>query len=237
MDEILIIVIVAVASYLIGSISVTRLIAKKADPTVDLDQVDFVDEKTQKRHHLRTVSATTASMKLGDKVGGLITLFDTLKGVIPVLIVLLLFPGHYYHLIAGVCVVAGHNWSVFNRFTGGAGFSSTNGVFLVVDWVGALVTSIVGMLTGFLILKDMFLAFLLGPWLMVIWLIIFKGDWQHIVFGVVMNLVILLKLAPDIISYFKNHETEGVDFSGIMEQTGMGRAMLRLMKVLKIKPR
>ncbi|HNR02439.1 MAG TPA: glycerol-3-phosphate acyltransferase [Anaerolineaceae bacterium] len=237
MDQIWIILIVAIISYLIGSISMTRLIARKVDPTVNLDDVDFVDKKTNKRHHLRTVSSTTASMKLGPKVGGLITIFDTLKGAIPVLIVLLLFPGQYYHLIAGVCVVAGHNWSIFNRFTGGGGVSSTNGVFLVVDWIGALVTAIVGMLTGFLVLRDMFLAFLIGPWLMLVWLIVFKGDWPHIIFGIVINLVILLKLSPDIIAYYKNRETEDVDFSSIVEHTGMGRMMLKLMKIFNIDPK
>jgi glycerol-3-phosphate acyltransferase PlsY len=236
MNDIWIIVLIALASYLIGSISVTRLISKKADPTVDLDNVDFVDKKTSKSHHLRTVSATTASMKLGDKVGGMITLLDTLKGFIPVLATRLLFPGHDYYLVAGVFIVVGHCWSLFNRFTGGAGFSPTNGVFLAVAPLGAIVTALVGMATGFLILKDMFLAFLSGPWLMIFWLIIFKGDWHHIIFGIVINLVILLKLAPDIISYFKNRETEGVDYSSIMEQTGMGRMMLRLMKKLNINP-
>ncbi len=236
MDNIWIVIIIALASYLIGSISFTRMIAKRANPNADLENVYIEDKKTAKKHRLRTVSATTASIELGPKVGGTITLLDTLKGALPVLAVRLLFPNTFYHLVAGIFVVVGHDWSIFNRFTGGGGLSSTNGVFLVVDWIGAIVCSFLGMGIGFMVLKDMFFGFILSPWLMVVWMLIFKRDWYHVSFALILNVIILLKLSPDIIDYLKYNKEGGVDYSSIMDQTGMGRGMKKIMKFLGVNP-
>ncbi len=236
MNNVWFVILIAALSYLFGSISTTRIVAKIVAPDADLENVHFVDKKTQKKHRLRTISATTASMKLGPKVGGIITLLDTLKGAIPVLVTRLLFPDAYYHLAAGLFVVAGHNWSLFYNFTGGAGFSTTNGVFFAINWLGALISALTGMGLGFMAFKDMFLAFLLPPWLMTLWFWIFAYDWRYILFGVILNIIILVKLSPDIIAYFKHRETEGIDYSSIMDQTGVGRGMKRMMQFFGINP-
>jgi len=227
---------ISLISYLIGSISNTRIISKIVDPEADLENVFFEDKKTSQKRRLRTVSATTASIKLGPKVGGLITLLDTLKGFIPVLIVHLLFPNKIYHLVAGIFVLIGHDWSIFYRFTGGGGYSTSNGIFFAVDWLGALICSLTGMGVGFMFLKDMFLAFMLPPWLMVLWFILFKRDWYHIIFGLAINIIILIKLSPDILDYFNNSDKSSRDYSSIMDQTGMGRGMKKLMKFLGVDP-
>ena len=184
---------------------------------------------------MRTVSSTTASLKLGPKVGGPIALLDMLKGLIPVLTLRLIFPNEYYHLVAAVFAVAGHNWSIYHRFTGGGGLSTSYGAFFAVDFFGTIISAFSGMLLGFAVFKDMMVAFASGPFLMLIWLIIFKRDWPHIIFGIAINVVILLKLSPDIIKLIKNRD-QAADISSVMDQTGMGRGMKKVMRWMGIDP-
>lgn len=234
MSETWLIVIITVASYLIGSISMTRLITKIVAPDTDIEDVHFSVPGAED-YHIRNISATTASLQLGSKVGGTIAILDALKGMIPVLIVRVIFPGHYYYLIAAVFIIVGHNWSIFHRFTGGAGLSASYGAFFVVSLLGTLISAFSGMLIGFIVFKDMMIAFASGPLLFLLWLIIFKGDWPHIIFGIVINIIIILKLLPDMINLIKNRDSIP-DISGIMDQTGMGRGMKKMMKWMGIDP-
>ena len=227
------IIIVAISGYLIGSISISRIVTKIVSPETKLDDVDFSIPNGES-YRLRTVSATTASIALGPKVGGLITLLDALKAIIPVIVLNYLFPDQYYSLIAPVFIVIGHNWSVFHRFTGGGGMSVAYGAFFTIDFFGTLISALSGMLLGFIVFKDMMVAFASGPILMILWLIIFKGDWPHILFGITINLIIILKLIPDIIRAIKDHKNNQEKISSIMDQTGMGRMMKKVMKILGV---
>ena len=234
MDNLWIYVFVSIISYLIGSISMARVVTKIVAPDVDLEDAEFAVPGSE-AYRLRTVSSTTASLKLGPKVGGPIALLDMLKGLIPVLALRLIFPNEYYHLIAAVFAVAGHNWSIYHRFTGGGGLSTSYGAFFAVDFFGTIISAFSGMLLGFAVFKDMMVAFASGPFLMLIWLIIFKRDWPHIIFGIAINVVILLKLSPDIIKLIKNRD-QAADISSVMDQTGMGRGMKKVMRWMGIDP-
>jgi glycerol-3-phosphate acyltransferase PlsY len=234
MDETWLVVIVVIASYLFGSISMTRLVTRIVAPETDIENVKFSVPGSED-YHLRTISSTTASIELGPKVGGTIALLDALKGFIPVLILRIIFPQQYYHLIAAVFIVVGHDWSIFHRFTGGGGLSTTYGSFFVVDFIGTLISAFSGMLIGFIVFKDMMIAFASGPILMLLWLIIFKRDWPHIIFGIAINLVIIIKLVPDIIKLINDRENRG-DISKVMDQTGMGRGMKKVMRWMGIDP-
>lgn len=225
-------ILAALFGYLIGSISITRIITKMADPNFNLENVDFVDPKTQKRHRLRTISATTAGKELGNKVGGKIAMLDAVKGFLPVFITYLLFPDNYYHLVAGVAVVTGHCWSIYHRFTGGGGLTPTYGVFMVINWWVTLLLSTAGMALGFIFLRNIFVAFYGGPIMLLIWLIIFKGDWPHILFGIAMNLVLFFKILPDAIQIIKNDEMKDVDMNAVMDQQAMGRYFNKIRKSL-----
>lgn len=212
-----------------------RVVTKIVAPDVDLEDAEFSVPGSES-YRLRTVSSTTASLKLGPKVGGPIALLDMLKGFIPVLTLRLIFPNDYYHLIAAVFAVAGHNWSIYHRFTGGGGLSTSYGAFFAIDFFGTLISAFSGMLLGFAVFKDMMVAFASGPFLMLIWLIIFKRDWPHIIFGIAINVVILLKLLPDIIKLIKNRD-QAADISSVMDQTGMGRGMKKIMNWMGIDPK
>ena len=84
MDEAGIAVVIAVISYLFGSISFARIVSRLVAPGVDLNNVHMPKEDGSEGQRLQTVGATTASIKLGPRVGCTIGILDILKGVVPV---------------------------------------------------------------------------------------------------------------------------------------------------------
>jgi glycerol-3-phosphate acyltransferase PlsY len=223
-----IILLVAVISYLIGSISFSRIVAKFVDPDVDLESVEL-PAAGGGTHQLKMVGATTASVKLGPKVGCTIGILDILKAFLPVLALKLMYPDQYYHLISAVFVVLGHNYPIFFNFKGGAGVSPIYGGFIVVDFIGIVVSTIASLIFGFFIVRDMVVAYVSEVWFMLIWLIIFKGDWPHIIYGIAINIIFLLGFVPEIKDYLKQKQKGEIDMQEAMRTTPMGRGMLKIM--------
>ena len=223
-----IILLVAGFSYLIGSISFSRIVAKFVDPDVDLESVEL-PAAGGGTHRLKMVGATTASVKLGPKVGCTIGILDILKAFLPVLALKLMYPDQYYHLISAVFVVLGHNYPIFFNFKGGAGVSPIYGGFIVVDIIGIVVSTIASLIFGFFIVRDMVVAYVSEVWFMLIWLIIFKGDWPHIIYGIAINIIFLLGFVPEIKDYLKQKQKGEIDMQEAMRTTPMGRGMLKIM--------
>jgi glycerol-3-phosphate acyltransferase PlsY len=237
MADIWIALATALLSYLVGSISIARLVARLIAPDVNLENVHLTNAAGSQGQHLQTVGATTASVRLGSRVGCVIGILDILKGVLPVLVVKLLFPEQFFHLLAAFFVVIGHNWPIYYRFRGGGGMSPTYGGFFIVDFIGTMVSSVAGMIFGFFIIRDILIAYTSGLWFFLVWLIIFKGDWPHIVYGVVMNLIFTIALIPDVKDYIKKKRAGELDMGASMETFPMGRGMLKIMKFFKVEPR
>jgi len=235
--EPVVVLITIITSYILGAVSFSRLVTRLIAPNIDLEHVEMKTADGSQSQRLTTIGATTASIKLGPKVGCTIGLLDILKGVIPVLILKLLYPAQPYHLLAAVFVVIGHNWPVFYQFRGGAGMSPTYGGLLVVDFVGTLVSALAGMVFGLVIIRDILLAYISGLWFLLLWLVIFHRDWPSIIYGIVINLLFLLALIPDMKEYFKKKQAGEVDMSASMGAFPMGRGMLKIMKYLNIEPR
>ncbi len=195
--------IAILASYLLGAVSFSRLVTRLIAPNLDLENVRMTQADGSEGPPLQTIGATTASIKLGPKVGCTIGLLDILKGFVPVLLLKLLYPNDFYHLLAAVFVVIGHNWPVFYRFRGGGGISPTYGGLFAIDFIGTIVSAFAGMLFGFFIIRDILLAYVSGLWFVLLWLILFKGNWPHIIYGIVINVIFTLALIPDTKDYLK----------------------------------
>lgn len=129
--------LLAVGSYLIGSISFARIIsfAKNKDIT-------------------KIGSGNPGTMNMSREFGlgiGLLTLFlDMAKGAIPALVGALAFKNMYFgdsplevavtaQYIAGFFAVVGHIFPVYYKFKGGKGIATTIGVFLVGEWYITLI--------------------------------------------------------------------------------------------------
>lgn len=230
-------ILVAIISYLIGSISFSRIVARIVSPKLDTESIHMPRPDGTEGQELRTVGATTISIKLGPKVGCAIGLLDILKGFLPTIIAKLVYSDQDYFLIAAVFVVVGHIWPVFYKFRGGGGISPTYGGFFAIDLVGTLVSSLAGLIFGFFIIRDILIAYTSGLWFMLLWLFIFKGDWAHIVYGIVINLIFSIAIIPDIKEYLQKKKSGELDMGASMETFPMGRGMLKIMRFFKVEPR
>jgi acyl phosphate:glycerol-3-phosphate acyltransferase len=232
-----IIVASLLAGYLFGSISISRIVTRIYAPNADLTRVKMKDQGTGEDYHLTNIGATTASMLLGPKIGGLIGVLDILKGIIPPLVIRLLFPGQDYYLFAGAAVVTGHIWTIYHRFRGGGGLSPALGVLLVVDPIGMLVANLVAMFLGFFVFREFLIVITAGTWLMIPWLWFRTGRWELVVFALLINILLVLALIPDVSRYIRARRSGVVSMENAMADIPMGRMMNRMMERLGTKKR
>jgi glycerol-3-phosphate acyltransferase PlsY len=230
-------ILTAIVSYLVGCISFSRIVTRLLAPDADLETVKMPAADGEDGHQLRNIGATTASLVVGPKAGCTIGLLDILKGVVPVLLLRIIYPDQYYFLIAAIFVVVGHNWPIFYGFRGGGGISPTYGGFFVIDFLGTIVSAFAGMIFGFFIIKDILIAYTSGLWFMLVWLIIFKGEWPYIIYGIIMNIIFTLGILPELRDHIKKKRAGEVDMRAGMESFPMGRGMLKIMNFFGIEPR
>ena len=220
---------VIAVGYLIGSLSISRIVTKIAAPESDLEKVELPDRNTGGTFQLKTVGATTASIILGPKIGGLIGILDILKGVIPSLVIRILFPDQLYFVFTGAAVVLGHIYPIYYRFRGGGGLSTALGVMLVVDPLGAVVSVLLAFILGIFVLKEITVMFMGGPILFIVWTAIF--NWNLIVFFLILliNLLLFLAVWPDIRVHLKAKKEGKTDLSTSMDSIPMGQMMKSMM--------
>ncbi len=132
--EILIFAVVCILSYLLGGVSIARLITSK-----------------EKGGNIGTQGSgnpgTMNMLRTHGLLMGLFTLLcDALKGVIPALFGLLYFgnmvdmtTGYIAIFVFGFLAVVGHIFPVFYKFKGGKGIATTFGVFMVADPISTLI--------------------------------------------------------------------------------------------------
>jgi glycerol-3-phosphate acyltransferase PlsY len=226
--DIRIALLAAVVGYLLGSISFARIIMKLVAPEEDLTGMTL-DAGGTETVRVETVGGTAISVKLGAKYGMVTALLDILKVVFPTLAFKLLYPGMPYYLISATMGLAGHNWPLYYRFKGGRGLSPMVGGFLVVDWIGTLVTAVVGMFLGLVVFRNVVLSFLLGPWLMIPWLWYRTRDPWHVAYAVLTNLLFVAAMIPDIRAA-RDRVRRGVqdDIWGSPEATPMGEGIKKM---------
>lgn len=216
-------------AYLIGSISFPRIVTRLLAPGTDLTRVQMMDRGTGENYHLRNVGATTASMALGPRVGGLIGVLDILKAFGPVLASRLIFNDHPYYLFAGAAVVAGHIWPLYHRFKGGGGLSPVLGTFLAVDPLGTLITNLIGMALGFFVFREFLVVLMAGAWLMIPWLWLRSGSAVFGLYALLLDLMLVLAVIPDVMRYVRARKLGVVSMQDAINDIPMGQMMNRMM--------
>jgi glycerol-3-phosphate acyltransferase PlsY len=117
--------LIIIAAYFLGSIPFGLIIAKA---------VEGVDVRTVGSGN---IGATNVLRAAGRKAAALTLLADCLKGLIPVLLAVKMFPQGPVSSLAGVNAILGHNFPVFLRFKGGKGVATSFGVMLAASpWMG-----------------------------------------------------------------------------------------------------
>ena len=118
--------VILLISYLIGSIPFAYLIVR------------VLGKKDVREYGSGNVGATNAARIMGLKGGLLVLVFDIFKGYFAVLLSQYLYNSdmavslELLTIMAGIAVIAGHNWSVFLKFSGGKGVATGLGVILRV---------------------------------------------------------------------------------------------------------
>lgn len=124
-------IVIIFSSYMIGNISISRMIAKKNNK--DITKLGSGNAGT-----------TNVLRNLGFLAGLLNLVLDILKGFIPAFIFYKVFGNNLIYLYtAGLSVMLGHIFPVVYGFRGGKGIASMLGVFLAADpWVTLIVIAV-----------------------------------------------------------------------------------------------
>lgn len=178
-------IISVILAYILGSISSAYIIGR------------LVGKIDMSREDDGRISASAAHKKLGVIPFLLVVVIDVGEGALAVLIARLLTDSLIVVLLAGFAAVVGHNWSVFLKFKGGLGATTTYGVLLALVWWQTLIAAAVAGILFFTILKKSGLstAILIGV-LSVILLaqyIFQNGPLILVFYPVVLILLMLLK--------------------------------------------
>ena len=126
MKTVLFSILIAISSYLFGSISTGLIIGK-------MNGVDLRNAGSN------NTGASNAMRVMGLKIGLMTYAGDFLKTAIPMTIAALLLPGKTYDiprfslLLSGLFVVIGHNWPVYYHFKGGKGVTCSSAVILFIN--------------------------------------------------------------------------------------------------------
>ena len=173
------------AGYLLGSISFTRLVARRVAPDADLSETSFTYAEKGGSVPVQGVSASSLRAHAGGRWALAVVVLDVGKAALPALAFELLAPETDASLVAAAAAVVGHVWPVWHGFVGGFGVSPMIGGLLVIDPLALVVTIAVSGLIG-VALADRLVAFdgwtlLLIPWFA------WRGDPAEVAYAVVVT--------------------------------------------------
>jgi glycerol-3-phosphate acyltransferase PlsY len=235
--DLILILIIALVAYLIGSISFARVITRIVSPQVSLDKMEIPLQNSAETFRFQSIGANTVSSKLGPKVGMLVAILDILKAFVPVLVCRLAFPEQpAYMLIAGLASMAGHNWPVYYKFEGGSGFSPLLGSLLAIDPLAVIVVPVLGILLGMVVLRNIIFAFLGWLVLLIPWMWFRTEHLYFVLYAVGANLLFGLAMIPEY-KLMQKYKREGkyLDYGmSSISATPMGRGMLKLAERFKV---
>ena len=127
-----------VGAYLLGSVPAAYLIAKWSRG-IDIRQ-----------YGSGNVGASNVLAVVSKRWSIPVTVFDLIKGMIVVFIAKLIGLEVYQQVTVGIAAIAGHNWPIFLRFSGGRGALTTIGVVVALTpWLGLTLTAVAFLFSPF----------------------------------------------------------------------------------------
>lgn len=132
-------IILAVAAYLVGSISFSYILAKKA-----------TGEDIRKLH-LKSAGAVNVIINVGPKIGIIAGFLDLLKTLIIVIAGALVGLSPVNTIIAASFGIIGHCFPVFHKFYGGRGAAPVIGIFIYFIPAELVICAIPALIIAFLI--------------------------------------------------------------------------------------
>ncbi|MBL8063335.1 MAG: glycerol-3-phosphate acyltransferase [Anaerolineales bacterium] len=222
-------ILVAIAGYFIGSISFARVVARAVNPAADLNQARMKKAETGEEGTVSGIGASTASVALGKKYGGIVASLDILKAFIPVLLLRLFFPDQVYHLVYSILCIFGHNYPIYYRFEGGRGLSPMLGSLLAVEPLGLIVCMLLGTLIAILINQPHTSLILWFP-LLALWGWFVDNDLPVVAYAFILFATFMIAEIPEIrlaMQYRKQGRMDEYN-KMILDSSPQTRAMQRL---------
>ena len=170
---------VVAAAYLLGSIPVGYLVARR------VGRLDI------RRFGSGNVGATNVTRVLGARVGALVLAGDVAKGALAAWIGLTLM-GSGGAVMGGLLAVVGHAWPVFLRFSGGKSVATGLGALAVLS-VPVAVAVLAIWAAVLLATRYVSLASLVSASTAPVWLWLAFHDWPVVAGGALMTLIVLLR--------------------------------------------
>jgi glycerol-3-phosphate acyltransferase PlsY len=119
--------VLIVCAYLLGSLPFGFVIGK-------MKGVDI------RKYGSGNIGTSNVARILGKKAAIATLLGDGLKGLIPVLLARILGLDEVWIVAVGLAAIVGHNWSIYLKFKGGKGVTTTYGAYLGIAWLPGLLT-------------------------------------------------------------------------------------------------
>ena len=189
---------VVLASYLLGSV-----------PT-GLWLVRAVLGVAVRRHGSGNIGTVNVYRVAGPWLGSAVLFLDLAKGALPVLATRTLGLDSAWSVAAGLCSIAGHNWSVFLGFRGGKGIATSFGVLLAlsprVAAVACLLWVVAVALTRYASVGSV-LAMLSVPVTMLVW----REPTSHVAFGLSAALMGLVRHRSNLLRLMEGTELRITD--------------------------
>ena len=191
------VLLAAASGYLVGSLSFARIVMRLVAPSREHRNVQREVAGSDAGFESDSISATAVGEQLGRRYGCLTALLDIGKGALVALVFRLWLPGQPYFMIAATTAILGHNYPAYYRFQGGRGLSTMYGGFLVLDWVGVILTTLAGLVSGIL-LEQVVLIRWLGVLLMIPWIWFRTRDPFKLGYVVFANLLFWTAMIPEL---------------------------------------
>jgi len=186
--------LIALIAYLLGSFSTGLLVSKNSE--VDL-----------RKQGSKNTGATNVLRLMGFKAAAVTFFGDFLKAAIACGIGIWL-GGRYGGMVAGLCVILGHNWPVFFRFQGGKGVASSVAVIFMLFPIQALVAGVICLIVIYfskmISLGSMTLLTLFAIGVFVTnW-----GDWLVCLWALILAILCYIRHRANIVRIFKGTENK-----------------------------
>ena len=185
-------VVVVVASYLIGAIPIGYIVARV------WRGIDIRD------YGSGVIGATNVLRTMGRGPFIAVLIGDALKGYVPTLATWYIFGTHDLQVAAGISAVLGHTFPVYIGFRGGRGVATSFGVYAALAMPLAIGLVAVGL---FIVLALRYMSVMsmvtvpLGALVLVFLAILPGGDvytWSKTIFGAFATAIVLLTHVPNI---------------------------------------
>jgi glycerol-3-phosphate acyltransferase PlsY len=189
------IISLAIATYFLGSVPFGLVVARIKG--IDLRKVGSGN-----------IGATNVFRALGIKWAILVFFLDGLKGFLPVLLTIVLFPEKsFLHILIGAIAIVGHSLSLFVKFKGGKGAATGLGVLLALSPIIFGITAVIAFLTIWFS-RYVSVGTMLCCLLLPLFFMAFRYPAEYVIFVGVICFFVILRHRPNIERLLKGTENK-----------------------------